>query len=101
MLTLIPMHFAYQNFYVHSALLFFVFCACTWYGATFYFEVFSESYSKRLSTRLKSGTSEAKEKEKTKKGLPTKNSFLSFCGFFVPALTILYFLIERALAFAT
>merc|ERR1712000_696123 len=100
-LTLIPMHFAYQNFYVHSALLFFVFCACTWYGATFYFEVFSESYSKRLSTRLKSGTTEAKEKEKTKKGLPTKNSFLSFCSFFVPALTILYFLIERALAFAT
>jgi hypothetical protein len=100
-LTLIPMHFAYQNFYVHSAFLFFVFCACTWYGATFYFEVFSESYSKRLSTRLKSETSEAKEKEKTKKRLPTKNSFLSFCSFFVPALTILYFLIERALAFAT
>jgi hypothetical protein len=63
--------------------------------------VFSESYSKRLSTRLKSGTSEAKEKEKAKKGLPTKNSFLSFCSFFVPALTVLYFLIERALAFAT
>jgi hypothetical protein len=97
-LTLIPMHFAYQNFYVHSAFLFLVFCACTWYGATFYFEVFSESYAKRLSTRMKSGGSEVKEK---KKGLPTKNSFISFCCFFVPALTILYFLIERALVVAS
>jgi hypothetical protein len=100
-LTLIPMHFAYQNFYVHSAFLFFVFCACAWYGATFYFEVFSENYTKRLSSRMKSETTEAKEKKEKKKGLPTKNSFLSFCCFFVPALTVLYILIELALSFAT
>jgi len=44
------MHFAYQNFYVHSALLFFVFCACTWYGATFYFEVRTPSHDTRHDT---------------------------------------------------
>jgi hypothetical protein len=103
MLTLLPMHLAYRYFYVHSAFLFFVFCACTWYGATFYFEVFSESYTKRLSTRLKRRATEEKEKEKekVKKQLPTKKSFVSFCFFFVPALTALYFLIEWALARAS
>jgi hypothetical protein len=96
MLTLVPMHWAYQNFYVHSAFLMFVFCACAWYGATFYFEVFSESYTKRLSTRIKS-----KEEGKKKKGLPTKNSFLSFLAFFIPTITVLYFLVDYALVQAS
>jgi hypothetical protein len=52
------MHFAYQNFYVHSALLFFVFCACTWYGATFYFEVRTPSHDTHMTrhtTRTRRG----------------------------------------------
>jgi len=92
-LTLVPMCFAYQNFYLHSIGLLFVFCACTWYGATFYFEVFSESYTKRLKARS--------SEPNNKKRLPTSNSFVWFCLFAIPALVILYFLIEFALAIAT
>lgn len=61
-------------------------------------QVFSESYAKRLSLRIKKEEKDEKEK---KKGLPTKNSFLSFLLFAVPALAILYCLVEWALAQAT
>jgi len=101
MLTLIPMHYAYQNFYLHSGLLVFIFLACVWNGATFYFEVFSESYTKRLSSRIKSESPEGKEKEKEKekkRRLPSNwKAFGSFLGFFGATFVILYLLIEGAI----
>jgi len=57
--------------------------------------VFSESYTKRLSSGIK--PAKDKDKDDRKKGLPTKNSFISFLVFAVLTLSILSLIIEWSL----
>jgi len=52
-LTLVPVIPIYQNFYLHCLYLATIIIMCVWNGANFYFEIFSDSYSKRLSRYLK------------------------------------------------
>ncbi len=123
MLLLAPARFAYQNFWVHTAYLMAVFLSSAWGGATFYFEVFSENYTKRLAENFnkekkkqmeeKEKEEEEKEKEKEEKDkkdkkerekkrvLPTNwNSVTSFSLFFFGACATLYVLLELAIKFA-
>jgi len=49
-MSFLPVILAYRYFWFHIALLFWVFLTAVWNGASFYFEIFTESYSKRLET---------------------------------------------------
>ncbi len=53
LLTLIPTYYAFGSFYIHSAYLAIVFLISVWNGANFYFEIFTETYSKRLKKTIK------------------------------------------------
>jgi hypothetical protein len=46
--TLLPGMFLYENWLVHTTYLAAVFTCLIWNGANYYFEVFSESYAKRM-----------------------------------------------------
>jgi len=48
-LTLLPIILVFENFELHVAYLLILFVTCVWNGASFYFEVFTETYSKRLT----------------------------------------------------
>jgi len=51
--TLIPVIPVFGSFEVHSVYLAFIFVCSVWNGANFYFEIFTETYSKRLQRFLK------------------------------------------------
>lgn len=46
--TLLPLPLLFSSYWLHTAFLLFVFASVLWGGASYYFEVFTESYSKRL-----------------------------------------------------
>jgi len=89
--TLIPMKFVYEYYEVHVIYLALIFATATWFGASYYFDVFSESYSKRLQTLINHKTKEgaaigsAKDNVQSaaNKIYPTCSSFVNFVGFFV------------------
>jgi len=49
--TVVPAMIFFSHFWLHTAFLLFVFLCIIWGGASYYFEVFSESYSKRLQQK--------------------------------------------------
>eukprot|EP01118_Nematostelium_gracile_P010000 TRINITY_DN3399_c0_g1_i1.p1 TRINITY_DN3399_c0_g1~~TRINITY_DN3399_c0_g1_i1.p1 ORF type:complete len:411 (+),score=27.96 TRINITY_DN3399_c0_g1_i1:91-1323(+) len=51
--TLLPVFVIYSSFEMHAAYLALIFIASVWNGANFYFEIFTETYSKRLQRYLK------------------------------------------------
>jgi hypothetical protein len=51
MFTLLPLPTLFSNFWIHGCFLGFVFLCILWGGASYYFEVFSEGYSKRLNQK--------------------------------------------------
>jgi hypothetical protein len=53
MLTLLPVIPVFNSFTLHCIYLIWVSLTCVWNGAAFYFEVFTETYSKRLKRYLK------------------------------------------------
>eukprot|EP01119_Soliformovum_irregulare_P014837 TRINITY_DN4092_c4_g1_i1.p1 TRINITY_DN4092_c4_g1~~TRINITY_DN4092_c4_g1_i1.p1 ORF type:complete len:391 (-),score=63.98 TRINITY_DN4092_c4_g1_i1:81-1253(-) len=52
-LTLLPVKFIFESFWLHSAYLSLLFIACVWNGANFYFEIFTETYTKRLKRQVR------------------------------------------------
>jgi len=89
-LTLIPVLFMYQNKWIHLMGILLIFCSSVWGGASFYFESFTDNYTKRLEDKIK------KFYEKNQDGLNRKQSYLpsvlsvaTFLGFFAFALLIL------------
>jgi len=63
-LTLMPVIPIYTYFPLHCLYLGTVILTCVWNGANFYFEIFSETYSKRLSRYLKDVATTDKKNEK-------------------------------------
>jgi len=51
-LTFVPIPFIYHSFELHVLYLAATFLVAVWNGANFYFEIFSETYSKRLQKML-------------------------------------------------
>jgi hypothetical protein len=56
LLTLIPTKFLYEYYWLHALWLGIIFLIAVWYGASFYFDVFSFNYSKRLLNKNTDGT---------------------------------------------
>lgn len=48
MFCFLPVIPIYHSFFLHSFYLLSLFFVCVWNGANFYFEVFTETYAKRL-----------------------------------------------------
>jgi hypothetical protein len=63
-LALLPIPIVFQSFWLHAGYLWLVFLVSIWNGAGFYFEVFTETYSKRLRKSLKRSDAKDLEKEK-------------------------------------
>jgi hypothetical protein len=53
-LTLLPIIPVFQSFELHAIYLGILFTLCVWNGANFYFEIFTETYSKRLQRVVES-----------------------------------------------
>lgn len=53
LLTLLPIIPIYMSFELHCIYLSIIFLVCVWNGANFYFEIFTETYRKRLHRFLK------------------------------------------------
>lgn len=85
-LTLFPAWIAYRYYWANAAYLCIVFVVACWYGASFYFDIFSENYSKRLqrSIREESEKGDDSRPKIDNKYHPTSwMSVLSFIAFFV------------------
>jgi len=50
--TLIPTIIIFHNFFLHAMYIAVISLICIWNGANFYFDVFSESYTKRLKVQM-------------------------------------------------
>ncbi|KYR01088.1 transmembrane protein [Tieghemostelium lacteum] len=82
--TLLAVPIIIRSFYLHTGLLIFVFVAVSWNGSSFYFEVFSENYSKRLlkeaaekASRSSSPTNTPSDSSNTSPGSDSSNSSTS------------------------
>eukprot|EP01125_Pyxidicula_operculata_P002116 TRINITY_DN1205_c0_g1_i1.p1 TRINITY_DN1205_c0_g1~~TRINITY_DN1205_c0_g1_i1.p1 ORF type:complete len:337 (+),score=41.97 TRINITY_DN1205_c0_g1_i1:409-1419(+) len=67
---LIPVIWIYQYQWVHASVILFAFACATWNGASYYFEVFTENYQKRIAGKIKkmeNNGQEEKEKEPEKR----------------------------------
>jgi len=72
MLTFIPIPFIYHSFELHVLYLSAIFLVAVWNGANFYFEIFSETYSKRLQKLLNEAAA-TKNQEVSEKAITTAN----------------------------
>jgi hypothetical protein len=80
--TLIPALFAYHFFWVHAGILLLAFGFACWYGAQYYFEVFSMNYSKRLQKQMEEQHEHAEpEREPTPESRYGPSSCLSVASF--------------------
>jgi len=59
--TLVPVMIAFNSFELHSIYLALIVICSIWNGANFYFEIFTETYSKRLQRYLKQTINQATE----------------------------------------
>lgn len=88
--TLIPAWLAFHYFWAHVLILCTAFAFACWYGAQYYFEVFSMNYSKRLQKQIDETKAEEKQESQKISQAPTAapvtrygpNSWLSFASFF-------------------
>jgi len=53
-ITVLPMHFIFENFWLHCVWLSVIFVCCVWNGASYYFEAFTNNYTDRIYTVEKS-----------------------------------------------
>jgi len=51
--TLLPVFLMYKNIWIHGMVLLIAFGSAVWNGSKFYFDIFSENYSKRLEQKWK------------------------------------------------
>jgi len=88
------MKYLYENFWLHTLSLVIVFLFCVWYGASYYFDVFSESYVERLQERVQ-------EKDNVAGKYGTNlYSFLTSSFFFCSALVSLCVILSIANKYA-
>jgi len=87
-ITIIPVLFTYQNQYLHLAYILLIFSYSVWEGASFYFESFTNNYTKRLEDKIKKFYDKNKT-EQSKRYLPTIASVVAFLLFFGFALVVL------------
>jgi hypothetical protein len=59
LLCFVPVIPIYHSYHLHTLYLIGLFFACIWNGANFYFEIFTETYAKRLRRFLKDETKNA------------------------------------------
>eukprot|EP01112_Ceratiomyxa_fruticulosa_P009524 TRINITY_DN2487_c0_g1_i1.p1 TRINITY_DN2487_c0_g1~~TRINITY_DN2487_c0_g1_i1.p1 ORF type:complete len:435 (-),score=57.59 TRINITY_DN2487_c0_g1_i1:267-1571(-) len=88
LLTLIAVKFVFENFLFHSLYLLFIFVCLLWNGASYYFEVFSESYTKRFNKQVN---------KKVDKSPRKIQSFETSCAFFVGFFVSLWAFLRVAL----
>lgn len=81
--TLIPALLAYHFFWVHVGILLLAFTFAAWYGAQYYFEVFSMNYSKRLQKHMDEVKGEPEPTAQSRYGPSSLLSFASFIFFFI------------------
>jgi len=82
--TYLPIKFLYNNWWVHTSYLLLIFLRLLWNGASYYFEVFTESYSQRMKSLTK-------DPAPTLQGMsPHKQSFVSTCKFLLVVFVIVY-----------
>lgn len=85
-LTLLPIIPIFYSFALHVIYLSTIFLICIWNGANFYFDIFTETYSKRLEKYLRMELEKIKpnnsfsaiEKETINSPVPLSCSILSF-----------------------
>lgn len=82
LVTLLPLPLFFNSFWLHTSFLFFVFMCILWGGASYYFEAFTEGYSKRLNR---------KREEVSARKL---DSVFSSTAFFISFLVCLYCLLQ-------
>jgi len=94
-LTLLLIPFMYNNREFHAAVLIFTFGVACWYGASFYFDSFTDNYTKRLEKivdKFKNPEKykEAKDLDVIGKYCPRPRSFVVFIIYFTLAITVLF-----------
>jgi len=96
--TLIPMVFMYQNKWVHLMGILIAFGCSTWFGACYYFESFTDNYTKRLEEKIGKFYEQNRNpdnKERKLKYLPnSKKSVVVFILYFLFALVSLLTLLR-------
>jgi len=91
LLTLIPAFFMYQSQILHLTLMVGIFGVSVWFGASYYFESFTDNYTKRLEDKIrKFYDKEGHENHNKKPYLPSSvTSVAAFLLFFLFALLVL------------
>jgi len=95
-ITVIPILFIYQYKYMHIIYILLVFGFSVWQGASFYFESFTDSYTKRLEDKIKKFYDKDNKTDQAKRAsyLPTIASVVAFLLFFGFALMVLLGLLK-------
>ncbi|PRP79608.1 transmembrane protein [Planoprotostelium fungivorum] len=65
--TLIPTLIVFHSFLLHSLYLAGISLVCIWNGANFYFDVFSETYTKRLKVQMREDSMQEKKEGREEK----------------------------------
>jgi hypothetical protein len=87
--TIIPVLFMYQYKWLHLMGILLIFGVSVWGGASFYFESFTDNYTKRLEDKIKKFYDKNQDSLNKKQYLPTVKSVAAFLGFFSFALLVL------------